>query len=446
MNCLFDVVNQKAFKTSSGNAPLAASRAVVSPGLFWPNGYSLKIAFLNDVKAEDYKFNHLSADYAAMKNAGQENDIDPLQFDAYGILDAQALVTKVIVERFAPHVNLIFIFIQDPKEYSNADIRIRFDLNTQNASSSGTTGLSIAGSLSLQNALSEQYNETMLFYSIEIDVILHEFMHALGFQHELFHRNININLEVLQCWLRYLKLPEELAEQFIKSNASAFLSSESLDEKSIMKYNIPRKVQCSDNVFKELYSLTNSGSEEMIQKRNFKLSLKDIQTLQEIYPKAKLNSRTFEGKIIDSSDVNFRWIALSAWIVTALKGVDLKAFRSFLIDFFCAAMVNAFLIYLIISNFQWRGIITFTLAMGILSYYFFFKSDLAFFQANLKILITLLFLPTFLFLTYASSLALISALVFIESRHRHRPLEKPRRVRVRLLNKNPSKVRRSMLP
>ena len=305
MYCLSDFLSSK---TSKQGTNINANRAVVQPHKFWPLGYTIKIAFFNDVEA---------AQYAPQKDTAIkfENSkiFDDIQLNDYGKITAQELVKKVIVERFSPNVGLNFQFVED---YTNADIRIRFEINNEPL---GILGVSQLGTDSMSQSLSSLYNESMLFHNLEISTILHEFMHALGFEHEHKNKNIQIDEKVLKCYLKSEKLDQISVGQYMRWGK--LLSSNEIDYKSIMMYEIPKTIKCGGQNM-DLYTISSKENEhaEQALRQNHKLSDGDIKYLQQVYPKNGTKQQ-FENKQFSKSEIenNFRQQLMFKFIQTSIN-------------------------------------------------------------------------------------------------------------------------------
>lgn len=312
MKCLFDLTRPSTIAPTS-TSPTGASRAVVYPLYFWPLGYTIRIAFVNNVQSEEYNQIKLSS---PVYTDPKKNDlIDPIQFTHYGKVDGQTLIKQVIRERIAPHVGLQFIFSED---YSNADIRIRFNIDPTSA----TFGVSLCGTEALLYTLSDQYKETMIFYNLEVMVILHEFMHALGFQHEQLHKDVQINPVALECWLKHENITQtaNVISQFISNQP--LLSSEKIDPSSIMTYTLPKTILCNDTEYK-FYTVQNTNGNIQFTE-NYKLSAKDIESLEQIYPKDENEPRKFDNKLLpveleDEANIWVRKVLISNWFTQSIE-------------------------------------------------------------------------------------------------------------------------------
>ena len=131
------------------------SRALVQKSLLWPQGYTIKIVFLNDppVKPfydlftddEEYFYQTPFEILEDMeKNTPDGSKMDPLELKFINLKEKpgglkkqvpQAIMT-IIKERFEPFLNLNFEFI-DRKYKNSADISIEFQRKKGSASSIG---------------------------------------------------------------------------------------------------------------------------------------------------------------------------------------------------------------------------------------------------------------------------------------------------------------------
>lgn len=101
--------------------------------------------------------------------------LDPLEAELTGVDHVPTFVMRVIQERFEPILGIKICFIDDPLIV--ADIRVNW----------GTSDTSSWSYVGIDNLLVPPDEHTMHFAWIDAFTCMHEFMHALGFEHE--HQN-----------------------------------------------------------------------------------------------------------------------------------------------------------------------------------------------------------------------------------------------------------------
>lgn len=256
---------------SSRSTKSIQQRAVFEKWFLWDVGSTIKIyifpwSHIQVISWYEYIGKQDKANYIYWLTEYKkvsETDLDPLYTKIQEKVTPDVLIKRVVLERFAPLLNLKFEFVDDILE---SDIRIKFDSsNTFSYSKIGTSARFVSKS-----------SNTMCFSVLDIAVVLHEFGHAFGMQHEHQSPNgpIKWNWFALQC--AYPSTPFHFIYNFftyrtLTTNASKF------DPDSIMLYSIPGEINC--------YGVMLKTNEEGIStKQNYKLSGLDIEWLQKYYP------------------------------------------------------------------------------------------------------------------------------------------------------------------
>lgn len=185
-------------------------------------------------------------------------------------------LVKHNINKWAPHTNLYFKFIDSP----DGDIRITADNTTG-------PGWSKVGTDAKKVALSEPTMGISFTRSADsvAATIQHEFGHALGLKHEHQHPDRTLDLNRQTIYDEYesrgqfsYKADNDIVSTFSRSQVE---TSADYDEKSIMHYGFSA-------------SRLNSGPPIP---RNFKLSEGDKKFMQSLYPE----DQTLLGKVLSSS-------------------------------------------------------------------------------------------------------------------------------------------------
>jgi Astacin (Peptidase family M12A) len=185
-------------------------RAVGHFSMFWANGRTLKIGFTDDTLAEDHK---------------------------------QAIIEAI--NQWQPYVNLTFEFI-DGREgqpgYGKGDIRIT-TRSDQNYTLIGTDAKA-----------NDPWNPTMVLGAKLSDpkfqsIVMHEFGHALGAEHEHQHPEADIPWDVPKVYEHYAAsgveadLVDEVVLSKFEKNTTTYTA---YDKHSIMHYPVPNKITLGD--------------------------------------------------------------------------------------------------------------------------------------------------------------------------------------------------------
>lgn len=189
-------------------------KAIFSKDFLWKQNVTIKIGFLGSDRKIKFEI---------------AKNVDPIEISNLSAINA---IKKVVQERIQPLVNLNLIFVNNS---SIADIRISFDKKLGCRSYVGTNALDIP---------KDEY--TMNFSWFNASVILHEFGHALGMEHE--HQgpfsNIQWDKEALDEYYKDLCdwTPEEVQSFIIdKLNPKDIIGSD-FDPLSIMLYYFPARL------------------------------------------------------------------------------------------------------------------------------------------------------------------------------------------------------------
>ena len=185
-------------------------------------------------------------------------------------------LVKHNINKWAPHTNLYFKFIDSP----DGDIRITVDNDTGPGwSKVGTDAKKVPLSRPTMG-ISFTRSDASIAATIQ-----HEFGHALGLKHEHQHPDRTLDLNRENIYDEYEKrgrfsyeADNDIVRTFSRHQVQA---SANYDDKSIMHYGFSA-------------SRLNSGPPIP---RNFKLSEDDKKFMQSLYPEDK----TFVGKLLNSS-------------------------------------------------------------------------------------------------------------------------------------------------
>jgi hypothetical protein len=257
------------------------SRALVQKSLLWPQGYTIKIVFLNDppVKPfydlftddEEYFYQTPFEILEDMeKKTPDGSKMDPLELKFRNLKEKpgglkkqvpQAIIT-IIKERFEPFLNLNFEFI-DRKYKNSADISIEFQRKKGNASSIG---------IMCKKDVKEN-RPSIIFSWFSVQTVMHEFGHALGMLHE--HQNprgssIPWKRENVIEWARKTQGwdVKKTERNILNYYALSDTNGTNFDPLSIMKYSYPAELTINN---KTVY-------------RCLRLSINDIKFLATVYP------------------------------------------------------------------------------------------------------------------------------------------------------------------
>ena len=257
------------------------SRALVQKNLLWPQGYTLKIVFLNepplkpfyDIFGDDEDYFYQTP-YEVLeeleKKTPDGSKMDPLELKFLNLKDKpgglkkqvpQAIKT-IIKERFEPYLNLNFEFISI-KNKNDADISIQFEKKKGSASSIG---------IMCKNDVRNN-RPSIIFSWFSVQTVMHEFGHALGMLHE--HQNprgssIPWNRDKVIEWARETQGWDERRTEhnILKYYALGDTNGTNFDPLSIMKYSYPAELTRNNKAVT----------------RCLRLSLNDIKFLSTVYP------------------------------------------------------------------------------------------------------------------------------------------------------------------
>jgi len=198
--------------------------------------------------------------------------IDPLEEELNETTHVPTFIKRVIMERFVPIIGLQINFVDDA---TTADVRINW----------GTSDRSTWSYVGIDNLLVQNTTHTMHFAWLDAFTVMHEFMHALGFEHE--HQNPNSNpIQYDMDKLTEYMTEMDWTEADVKTNITSMLSVDGnyatqFDPKSIMLYPIDDSLLLSplDLPF------------------NTKLSMLDIQSIIEAYPGGTISAYTMYKQI-----------------------------------------------------------------------------------------------------------------------------------------------------
>lgn len=185
-------------------------RAVGHFSMFWANGRTLKIGFTDDNLAEDHK---------------------------------QAIIAAI--NQWQPYVNLTFEFIDGQEGtpgYGKGDIRIT-TLYNQNYTLIGTDA-----------KVNDPWTPTMVLGVKPSDpqfqsIVMHEFGHALGAQHEHQHPEADIPWDVPKVYARYAAAgvsAEVVDEAVLHTFEKHDTTYTAYDKHSIMHYPVPNEITLGD--------------------------------------------------------------------------------------------------------------------------------------------------------------------------------------------------------
>lgn len=261
-------------------------RAAVLKAKIWPNGTTIKIAFLEDPPA-DLERTSTDVMEKSVDANGVSLPIDPMQYelDKY---DIKSGIIKIVTERIQPIVNVKFQFHDTNQQLLNpnvADIRISFDPNGG------------AWSLIGLEALTEKdkTKATMNLGWFDMATTTHEWLHAIGFVHE--HQNPNgneINWDIPRV-LQWAKTEQGWDAQTTKTNIidrykHDEINGSTYDPTSIMLYFFPATLTDDPKTG------TCCGSSTQ---QNFRLSPYDVLFLNKTYPLSNITPEEFTVKFFN---------------------------------------------------------------------------------------------------------------------------------------------------
>lgn len=208
-------------------------RSVATFSRLWANGRTLKIAFTDNELNQSHK---------------------------------QAIIAAI--KKWQPYVNLVFEFVdgrEGSAEYGKGDIRITTH-STNNYTLIGTDA-----------TLNDPWTPTMVLGIQPADpqfdaVVMHEFGHALGAEHEHQHPEAQIPWDIPAVYAHYAAAghsKEVVDESVLKKLEKSQTTYSAYDKNSIMHYPIPNTITLGDW---EVGHNTN-------------ISAKDIELMRKSYPK-----------------------------------------------------------------------------------------------------------------------------------------------------------------
>jgi len=291
-----------------------AQRALFMSNLMWPIGSTIKIyifdysdiqiisrdAYDNIAKAvsegtrvDDRQKYMYWYDFSYVSDDDLNKYFDPLYKTIQGKVLPGQLIKSVVLERFAPLVNLKFEFTNN---INDSTVRVKFD-STRGCNSLIGTDNRLASQGYVINR--GKTDPTMYLGWLDVSTVIHEFCHVLGMGHE--HQNpnnnpIQWNKPVVEC---YFRAKDGWSSDTTNINVIERLKTDetngsNYDNASIMVYAFPKSVNTSyteiqvqaDNTQKKVNiackgDITLTG---MSVNPNYKLSNTDIQWLGYIYP------------------------------------------------------------------------------------------------------------------------------------------------------------------
>lgn len=234
------------------------NKAVFLTSKLWPPGSTIRIGFMD----QGTNVRRDSLAYIQQQNM----PYDPLQ-EVIGDLTPQEAVKLIVKERFQKFLGLNFEFVP----INQAQIRISFD-KPGAFSNIGTDCIRVP-----------MGQETMNFGWLNVQVVLHEFGHALGMIHE--HQNprgesIQWNKQRLYEWAA--RPPNEWNKEKTDQNIihkydENITNGSTYDPESIMLYYFPA-----------FLTINNKGT-----KANQRLSKEDVLYLAKQYPNGEMNPSEF---------------------------------------------------------------------------------------------------------------------------------------------------------
>lgn len=200
--------------------------------------------------------------------------LDPLEHTLNDMYDVPTFVKTVIRERIAPLVGIDINFID-----MGGDIRIVW----------GTEDKGTWSYVGTDNLLLDKDVHTMHLAWIDVFTVIHEFMHALGFEHE--HQNptnnpIEFDLEKVREHMTALGWSEDDIKYNITDRVTDAYTTD-FDLNSIMLY------QFDDDL---MLSPVNISF-------NTRLSMLDIESLTAMYPGGDLSPKVMYNKIYNMESV-----------------------------------------------------------------------------------------------------------------------------------------------
>ncbi|NBP58729.1 hypothetical protein EBU71_19740 [bacterium] len=262
-------------RRAQGTSPTAAARAAFFTKALWPVGDTIKIYFIEPV-ATDLEWKKPFTD--------DPEFLDPLYETLQGKVDPKTLIKTVVQERFAPLVNLKFVFTTDVNQ-SDIRILIKKGIGCSSIIGNSRSVKKISSGAEGDSQPIGQPEPTMKYGWLDVSTVLHEFGHALGMVHE--HSNpennpIKWNRPAVYC--EYKKRNKKWTDADVEKNVLELynktdINGSEYDPASIMIYSFPKETECNE----QKMPLTLNDPPIEINP-NYKLSNSDVEMIKLMYP------------------------------------------------------------------------------------------------------------------------------------------------------------------